>query len=800
MKKNQIFNLNIYLEGLRQSYLLGVLLTVLATILNCIPDLDGLQHMVSFAFNNQNDVYKEQYFKNFNSMMNYLTIAVPFIMGIYQFKFLNNRKACDFYHALPIKRSTLFINFSLASITSIVIAMILPVLANTFIYSLSEYNIIDYRFLLPVILDYIIVSLLAFSTILLGLSLTHNPIPATFVALIVLILPRYSITQTIQARNVVSNMFFDGIPLFTDIFGNYNNLFYKKITNFFDTFYFSGVVYLGTNSSTLYAQDLDYTFFSYIYTSILALAIFSLACFVFVKRKSEIATSATTNKLVNNILKILFVLPSSVMLINSYFIYGSTTDSYTYYMYTGSWNNLTVYPWIISIILIFFIYELLITRSFKSLIKVVPVFLIVIVINLGFYFMVDTSINVSMENSQIDKNDITSVSLDFYDPDYFVYYDTYTRQLLKDYKITDPDIIELVHSALNDSLKSNNTIGFSEYKLYAGFTTINTNNSSIKRFFPYSFETMSEVASILKLDEYVKNTILTTLPDKEDVHIVRATSFGKNYDVETAKVITDTFYQEYNSLSVEQQSQSLYVADVSRFDINFLEDYNATPTFSEYMYIENLQNELRYDQYNTDSYKATVLYDFDTELNKTLFKDLPSYNSNDMYSYLALYTIEGYGKYIKLNENFPNTKKLLVDLFINENKGTINDFVNNTLSSIDNNYYFAITSLEDSYSALSQPTTYLANLHNPNTVEYDEELVAFIRESATRINQGNIDYDNIYFINFYRSSSYVKLLLPITEQEYEKYLLNISDYVATWSQGVEIALDYFGQPDDYRAG
>lgn len=799
MKKNQLFNKNIYLEGLSQTFLIGILLIVLSTILNCMPDLD-LYNLLKYT--DQNQVYKELYLKDINSMMNYITIIVPFIMAYSQFKFLNNRKACDFYHALPIKRSTLFLNFSLASFTTIVIAMILPVLVQTFISSLNEYNIIDFRFLLPVILDYIIVAFLAFSAILLGLFLTNHPIPATFVALIVLIFPRYTTTQFIQIRNFSSNYFFNGHQKFTDIFGNYNNLFYKKITGVKDFRFFSNVLYLGSDESTRYAQELDYTVFSYVYTTILAIAIFSFACFVFVKRKSEITASATSNKLVNNILRILFVLPSSVQLISNIFVYNTTHDNYAYYMFTGSWNDLT-YPLAISIVLIFFIYELVITKNLISMLKVAPMFLIVIAINAGLYYGLDTSISTGMKNSYIDRNDITSVSFNFYDHDYFPYFDSYTKEMLKDYEITDPNIIDLVHSNLNATLY--NTPIYSSYNLHLGHTTINTNNtsgaetSSITRFFSYDLESTAKLADLLSNDEYINNNILTILPDKEDVYIARATSFGKNFDIETTKIITDTFYQEYNSLTKEQQLEIMHIAPTSWFEINWLEDYESNPNYSKSMLIEGLQNEFRYDQYGKFEYRERPVFEFDTDLNTTIYQAFPSYNSNDLYPHLALYTIEGLGKYIELNQNFPNTKKLLIDIYLEQNHANSINFVNNTINDIDNNYFFCITGLEDSYAMLSQPTANLKNINSPNKVEYDEEFIAFIKEAVTRVGSQPIDYDNMYIFTFYRNSNNIlRILVPLTNEEYDKYLLNITDYVTTTSKGIEIPLDYIGKPVDYN--
>lgn len=795
-KRNNIFNKNLFKEGLRQSALFGIFLIVSSIILNCMETFEKFA-LSSFS----TTIYVEYYPKDINTSMNYLSILIPFAMAYCQFRFLNSRKGCDFYHALPIKRSTLVINFSLASMVYIIVAMVVPILANTLLNDIPQYNIVDYTSLLPCILDYVLVSLLSFSAILIGISLTRNPIPAGIVALIIMILPRYAITSAVITSNDTSNLFLRGELLLGDIFGNKYNLFYKKFTDFFDHMKKDNVVYPGTTNETIIPRELDYEMFSYIYTGGLVLVLFTLACYIFIKRKSEIATSVTSAKLSNNIVKIILVSPCVVLLISNIFVYKSKSVI----GYFGSMNagNVLIYPLIIAIILIFFIYELIATKSVTQMLKSAPVFLIVIVLSAGYYGIIETTISLGMKNSKIDTNDITSVSFDFmpiYDLNLFDTYDPYTLQLIKDYEFTDPRIIELVSSCINKSVQyNNNPYIYDGITAVLGNTTINTKSMSIKRNFGFPKDELSEIVSIIKSDEYINNVLLPILPSREDVHIARATSFGTNFDTEKTNLVTETLYKEFDSLTNAQKIDSIYRKDVLRYDL-YRDEINGVysdPNFAEYSSIEALTTEFRYKYYGIGAYKESILYEFDEEQNTTIYKNFPSYNSNDYYPYIALYTIEGHGKYIELNENFPNTKKLLVDLYLKENKSQFNEFESYTNSGIS---YFGISALEDSYLSSSGPLYYPHNVVNPDYATYDDELINLIKAAILRLD-GDIDYDNIYIFNFYNKSSssnskssYIKLLLPLTQQEYEKYLLNIADYVTITSRGTQIPLSHIGQP------
>ncbi len=781
MKCDKIFNSKLYVEGLRQTLTIGILLTVIVALLNSVTAVDRYVYVME-----QLEIYEARgideagraglyqifYFKNINSIMNYFCVIVSFFMAYCQFKFLNSRKACDFYHALPVKRISLVVNFSLASFTTLILATVIPVLVNTYIYGMSKYNIIDYKFLLPCILDYLLVSFLIFSAVLLGMSLTENFLSASAIALIVLILPRYTITKAILSKNIATDLLLGDNQTLTDVFSNYNNLFYKRLTQYYDNKALP-LELTDSRALTLPAQELDYTMFSYFYTFILALLIFAIACFVFVKRKSEIATSPVANTLGNHIIRVLLVLPCSVMLISNLFIYNNED------------SNTIAFSLIMAIFLIYFTYELIITQDVKKMIRVAPVFLIVILFNLGYYGLIQSGISIGMKNSQIEESDIKSISFKITNHDLMSMYDTYTAKLLEDYEITNPRVIELVSNSLNAAL-NNNAINNNNI----GVTTIKTKSTiidrEISRVFSYDTMALNEIVAILNEDEYIKNEILTTLPKQKDLYISRATSFGPSYDVDTTQIIADTLYKEYEALTNEQKLDVVYCGNSDNLMID-MSSNEQSPNNVQHMSTLSLISELQYNKYVIGGYKERTLYDYDYNKNEIVYKEFPSYNSNDLPVILALYTAQGDGKYIKINENLPNTKKLLVDLFMEDYRDYYKDFV---YVIDDGRSYFGIVSLDDSYTIFSEPTQNPDEIFNGYTVKYDSEFLDLVRSAIENSNDlDNLDYDNLYFVNFYsKSKGNIKLLLPFTQQEYEKYLLNIQDYITLTVLDVELPL------------
>lgn len=270
-----MFNKHLYKEGLRRIKVMGLLYTIgmlagsvlypATAILNFRRQFEaghlyGHMEMIQGGL----DVYP--------FMLLAVYIAAP-ALTYTAFNFLNQRSSSDFFHSLPHKRETLFLNFIAAVLTWTLGAMWLSTAVATLIFSFSPHFSIA---VFPTFLMGVGVSaaaLLVMGGIALAMSLTGTGLANWAVAAMIMFLPRLLtaafINATIHRSPVVTAQHFG-------IFSQHNhNLLIAMLTGAF----FYNQPYQG-----ILRQGIPYT---------LALGILYLAgaVYFFKKRRSELASN-----------------------------------------------------------------------------------------------------------------------------------------------------------------------------------------------------------------------------------------------------------------------------------------------------------------------------------------------------------------------------------------------------------------------------------------------------------------------------------------------------------------------------
>lgn len=815
-----MFNKKLYIEGLKQTFIFGIFLLVLSTVINCFNPLNQLINnhryideydYINHSFNNQDlenliqdfgndplieEILSKQFYDNLyeekitidsaNTSMLVLMFLVPIVMIFAQFQFLNNRQACDFFHSVPVSRRSLVLNFSLSALTWIFLCMIIPMLFNSFIYSLMNNIVMNYEFLLPNILEKILISFLIYSSLLIGISISGQVITASVVSGLILFLPRFFITMIVYLVNVKLK-YFNGIVTFTDIIGNYNNLLIKKFTSIAD-FAFN----LNQSNNNIYTfyelEKLNYNTISYFYTLILAIILFFIGCYIFEKRESELVGKSTSNPLIQHIIRIGLVIPGLIFAIAIYIIFSTNFYSTNIFQ--------IILPIGIFTVLTYFTFEIISTKSLQRLIKSVLVFPVVIVFAFGYYGIISLSTQNVISKSQIDMNEIKSVNLNFtssnhlgYNGRYGAYadmYDSYTLKLISEYALTNGEIIQVISTAYNDFLNNIESIDYREFSTGEYITvTINTKSKSIEREIGFNNNVAEQIFDILLKDEYINNTILTQLPEKSSVISSKVTSLtsGRNNN-ETTKLITDVLYEEYNSLTLAQQLEVVFNSKANRFDYDdsFLFDWEAT---------YNLYHEMTYIG-KEGSYKEDGFFEYSNDYSEWQPATMSDYNSNDFPLVLALFDVDNNSKFIHLNDNLPKTKKLIIDMFIESNQtgyDLLDFFINNYNDDLF--YEFNISSVDDYYNITTQlPIEYNYYASYNKVYLPSKELLDFLDNSIENLKLNDLDYDNLYIVTFkpffkkvsnqnYREHllKTTRILLPFTQEEFEDIILNMSDYL-----------------------
>lgn len=583
-----MLNKKLFNEGMRQAFLFGVTTLIISIILNCFTPANALidnkinKDIGAKIYNNTSpviyleddyddlleefsgspeiidlieDVYERDIFIQFFSMeeanapMLVLMLIIPLIMIFSQFQFINDRSGCDFYHSIPFTRLAIVINFSLPALIWIIFSITIPILCNSFIYSLVDTIVLDYSMLIPEIAEKIIIAFLVYSALLIGISLSGQLITCFIIASMVLFFPRFLITIGIASVDVNTQYIQKGEQIFTNLIGNNFNLLVRKISSIPDGW---------ASNFKVEPPVLE----AYIYTFILAIILFIIGCYTFTKRPSETTGQNTINPLAQHIIRIGLVTP--LVIFATHFYIEQSWSQFSSHM------NL-ILPIVIFIVILYFSYEVITTKDGKKLVQSVLVFPVLIIISVGYYGIISLNSQSVLASSRVDINSIKTLSFNFNQAirntseSVDVNYDSFTADLIKNYDINNGQIIELVSTTINnqvDKLLHKDLYYFDDTVSIP--VNFNLNNSELSRVITFDSNTLKEVLNILGEDTNINTSIFTQLPEKTDL-VAGKIEFLSNYKYSQAEIqnIANVLYDEYNSLTLDQQLTVLDTDDLS---------------------------------------------------------------------------------------------------------------------------------------------------------------------------------------------------------------------------------------------
>lgn len=834
-----MFNKKLYKEGLRQTFLFGIFMIVISTVINCFIPLNLLiddnynrsiytnnnynntnqavydqlekpeliydtlieQSYHDSPYNNSNYAYNLS-IENANGAMLFLMFIVPLVMIFNQFKFLGSRKACDFYHSIPVTRLSLVFNFSLSALTYTFLCMVIPMLCNMLIYRFIEDVNLNYSVLLPNIIEKVIISFLIYSAFLIGISVSGQFVTTCIIAGNVLFLPRYFISMIISSVDIQTQFLRAGNTLYSNMIGNNYNLLVKKFTSIPDSWSYA------LKNDTFISSFEEFEKFSYdpiafVYTLTLAIILFLIGCHLFVKRESEMSGKNTATPLLQHLIRFASVIPVVIFIVYLYVRADFFNKNLSTFLNEILANEILAIC--IFIFVVYFTYELITTRNMKKLITSAKLFPLVIVFAIGYYAIIVVSSNILLTQSTVNVSNIKSVKLNFYSQYAYNYgynsmFDEYTLKLIEDYEITNQDVINLVGNAFVNHVETNKTDAIRYYTSSNNFIpiTVKTNSKTITRNIFLNEVTLDELFGILLKNEHINTTLLSSLPDRKNVVASQVTSLSQDYynDAQTQNIL-DVLYQEYNNLPLDQQLQVVYSSNANYFSAT--NSYNNEWELNQNLYIElrstgytsngsvgyykeNAFHNYKVNFYNDDSNNTILASNDKLPAEYTLAK-MSNYNQNDLPLVLALYTRDNQQKFIYLNELLPETKKLIIDMYMEDNKAQYELFDYFTQYNNDLMVSFNITSLDDYYNLNTQLESNSPNSNNSFDITPTKELLDLLINSVNR----DPDYDNMYLVSFTPflgekiNESYtrdfslkpIRVLLPFTEEEFYSIILKI---------------------------
>ena len=397
--KNKIFDFRLYLQGLGRLRVIGIALAILCiTISVLIPTvrwLDGPKN--TYQVENQLDgeelvvVGTAQTSSDWEALIDHgkldyvkvketitdgktivpVTVASylsPFLV-LMMFAFLNKRKESDFFHAIPFTRGCVYTSFVAAILTWVWGVLIISSLSAALIWALCPYVTFSFGGLIcRMLLACLNAALLAaFTTV--AVSLTGTGTSAVVTALLV--------TWSWRLVLWLGKLCLDEVLYMTPVD--------SLLDGYLNFSYLLPVAIITGNQTTPVV----------IYTIVATFALFALGGLLYVKRRSELAGRSVPGRLVHNLLHCLMTLPVALLL--------------TYQLFNSA-DFATVLVIFICMLLVFYLYELLTTKSARRMFRSTPWLMAVIGVCIVFTGIVHVSGYVE-RNERTDADRIKSVEI-----------------------------------------------------------------------------------------------------------------------------------------------------------------------------------------------------------------------------------------------------------------------------------------------------------------------------------------------------------------------------------------------------
>ena len=552
MKKEIGFNRKLYLDGIRQLRLVGImglvvccaaaLLTAMGYHINTsMYVIDELGNMIRRAPQGLT------LFQAHWSLVLTFPILVP-VMTMMLFNFLNHRNASDFYHAIPDTRGTLYISYSAAILTWIGAIIGISTLLSVISVSLLPTYYIIWSGVPKTLFLIIAACVLVMGGVLIALGLTGTRMSNLMVTLIILFLPRVFVTVVMYILEEM--MPFVAWEYSTSLF----NPRYDLIAGL-PIALFSGINPFQYGGSGVYSL-------------ILGLVYMTAGYVIFVRRKSESAGHAAISPKLQGVFRLAVSL--MICLLPMYFITSCWADSD---VLDGETLFIILVFYVIAV-LVYFIYELMTTgklRAFKKLCRGIGVLaglnVLLFLVIIGIY---GTTIKNTPEAEKIDYIMIRGEERDYF------------KAQLQQIRIRDEEVAQVTSNALKRAIERSRSNYYGNYKDQYGnivetvsqTVAINVGVKTIYRDVLYTVTEWNVVSEYLsRRPEYYQ--VYCDLPayDSREMSIycesgnMSSAQVAKIYEVMREEVKTIDFEEWYSAVNNYYYSNDKYV-DYIRLSLN----------------------------------------------------------------------------------------------------------------------------------------------------------------------------------------------------------------------------------------
>lgn len=516
--KQKYFSLNLFWDFFKQIKLTGIILTAVLCIITAVPTL--AQYITNGRYINE-----AVQISQVTPVLYFVIYFIPIIYTAGIFKFLNKRRDSDFYHSLPPTRLCMYFSGCLASFCWSLITIISMVLIGylsliicslscpaVYIGYLTAYNAV--------------VALIITGCACIALSATGTLLPGLCLTLIIMFLPRLILTLInimVRDQSIIASALNDG-------------LLFNQNYNFVTAPLFSAIASGNSNAANLPAFA-----GGYIYTGVLGLIYILLGALAFRARKSESAEKSAPNRALQHIYRLLISLPT---LLAAAVLITSNSD-----------ESLVVILIVLSVI-IYFVYEAITTKSFKSMLKAAPLFLADIAV-CAIVCLASYGISQNILNDTPQADEVNHIEINVSNSDGYYVTPSYTQALQATIEYKNKDIVSLACEQLDKTAQTAKAIKndprSSEYISGRSVTFVLNSGTKITRTVDFGSAAAQFENLLWSEPAYVENLI--KLPSDSQI-----SSIGSYSTViltqDQFRELWESYKTEYAALSNEAKAEA----------------------------------------------------------------------------------------------------------------------------------------------------------------------------------------------------------------------------------------------------
>ena len=388
----QLFNGRLYLEGLKRLRIVGLAMLILCMAICVIVPVSV------WADSERGDVYatvmidpvtgvvidgeqNDGYVRPVKEMEDAI-LAIPALVASYlaplfiffMFSYLNKRNECDFYHAIPYTRGCVYISFSAAVLSWVFGILITSSLAAGLLWAICPYTTFSFVGLLKQIC-YMCLN----AGMLMGITSVAVSLMGTFGTAAVAACVLLASWRVVMG---LAGLYLDDVNYmlrFEDILGGYlsPNMLLP--------------VHLITNEVEIERGGV------LVYAAFVMIAAFALGGFLYTRRRSETAGRAVPAKWLQITVRCLLALPVALVL--------------TYGIMSGNLDGSMLIVLLAVMLLAFYLYELLTSKSVRSMVRATPWLGAVLGVCILFGSALGLA-NYTVNNQHIDEDRIAAVGVD----------------------------------------------------------------------------------------------------------------------------------------------------------------------------------------------------------------------------------------------------------------------------------------------------------------------------------------------------------------------------------------------------